>query len=110
MWKSVALLLLWTLVSSIHSQSTEKSLPIINNSGGNVALYWINPNTREPQFLSELSSIEDGREFPVNTFTGHEFELRELPTSRGICTSSPDQTCRSKYFVVTASDKQGENK
>ena len=52
----------------------------------------------------------NGAEFPLNSFVGHEFELREVPTkSTGLC-KSEDQTCRNSFFVVSQNRDQSELK
>jgi predicted GIY-YIG superfamily endonuclease len=47
-----------------------------------------------------------GATFPLNTFVGHEFEMREVPSEKtGVC-RSPDQTCRQASFVISENDNQ----
>ena len=53
-------------------------------------------------------NIMNGGDFALNSFIGHEFEVRELPSTRtGLC-ESKDQTCRNGFFVVSENDDQGE--
>jgi len=81
------------------TKSTERSLNIVNNSGVHVALYWVHPDTREGSLMSE--KIPNGGSFSVNSFIGHEFELRQLPSARtGVC-KSEDQTCGTSFFTVS---------
>jgi hypothetical protein len=51
----------------------------------------------------------NGASFPLNSFAGHEFEIRELPSATtGVC-KGEDQVCRSAYFAVSENDDQGES-
>jgi hypothetical protein len=57
--------------------------------------------------MSSTNGVFSGATFPLQTFVGHEFELRELPSEKtGVC-DSPDQTCRSATFVISENDNQG---
>jgi hypothetical protein len=109
MW-NLDFLVIWTLLSSAiaQKQTTKKSVTIVNDSGGPLALYWVHPTTREATLLSS-PSIPLGSEFPVDSFEGHEFEIRELPDQRsGLCSSAPDQSCGVKYFVVSENNDQSK--
>lgn len=51
--------------------------------------------------------VFDGATFPLNTYVGHTFQLREVPNEHtGVC-ESEDQTCRVATFTVTENDDQG---
>jgi len=47
-----------------------------------------------------------GATFPLNTFVGHEFEMRELPSEKTGACKSEDQVCRQASFVVSENDDQ----
>lgn len=50
--------------------------------------------------------IMNGASFPLNSFVGHEFEARELPSvATGQC-KGEDQQCRVSYFEVSENDSQ----
>lgn len=50
--------------------------------------------------------IMNGATFPLDSFVGHEFEVREVPaTSTGLC-KSEDQVCRTLLFSVSPGDEQ----
>lgn len=50
--------------------------------------------------------IMNGADFALNSFVGHEFELREMPSpSTGMC-KSEDQVCRNGFFVVSQNEDQ----
>ena len=52
--------------------------------------------------------IMNGGDFSLNSYVGHEFEVREMPSSRtGLCVSE-DQTCRNGFFVVSENEEQSE--
>lgn len=50
--------------------------------------------------------IMNGADFALNSFVGHEFELREMPSpSTGMC-KSKDQVCRNGFFAVSENEDQ----
>ena len=50
--------------------------------------------------------IANGGDFGLNSYIGHEFEVRELPSTRTGNCESEDQTCRNGFFVVSENDDQ----
>lgn len=89
------------------NKTTARDIKIINQSGSKLELYWIHPDTREGSLMSS-PYILNGADFALNSFVGHEFEIRELPSAKsgGVCTSSADQTCRTDLFAVSENDEQ----
>ena len=70
-------------------------------------VYWIHPDTRDVHIMSN-PFVMNGASFPLNSYVGHEFEVRELPSeATGEC-KSEDQTCRSTYFVVSENNAQSK--
>ena len=101
MWKSIVLLLISPLLAC--SRNVDRSLRILNESGARVELYWVHPETRAASLMS-TPFIYDGATFPLKTFVGHEFEVRELPSTKtGEC---GDQTCKIGFFVISGNDDQ----
>uniref|UniRef100_A0A7S4AC15 Fe2OG dioxygenase domain-containing protein n=2 Tax=Pseudo-nitzschia australis TaxID=44445 RepID=A0A7S4AC15_9STRA len=93
------------LALSTAMANTERGITIINNSGSRVEVYWVHPHTGQTSLMSN-PHILNGAEFPLNSFVGHKFELREMPTlSTGLC-KSEDQTCRNSFFVVSQNREQ----
>jgi hypothetical protein len=57
--------------------------------------------------MSDGEGIVNGAEFPLNSYVGHEFEIREMPDKKtGECNKSEDQTCRRTFFAVSENDEQ----
>jgi hypothetical protein len=52
--------------------------------------------------------ILNGADFSLNSFIGHEFEVRELPSMRTGSCKSKDQTCRNDFFAVSENEDQRE--
>lgn len=53
-----------------------------------------------------VPNVMNGANFPLNSFIGHEFEVRELPSaSTGLC-KSEGQVCRTTLFTVSPGDEQ----
>ena len=87
-----------------RKQSTAVSLSLINVSGSRVALSWIGASDN-----ALIGDIPSGTTMSVNSFVGHDFELRELPDlDTEECGSSEDQTCRMAFLKVVPGDVQGE--
>jgi hypothetical protein len=90
------------------NKQTARDIKILNESGSRVEVYWIHPQTRAASLMSS-PNVMNGASFPLNSFAGHEFEIRELPSATtGVC-KGEDQVCRSAYFAVSENDDQGES-
>jgi len=87
------------------NKQTERKINILNESGSRVEIYWINPSSREGVLMT-VPDVMNGANFPLNSFVGHEFEVRELPSaSTGLC-KSEGQVCRTTLFTVSPGDEQ----
>lgn len=96
--------LLFLICLKFVGSNPERSFEIFNESGGNFEIFWVDPSTKQGVKLSP-SSVRDGEKFPLNSFVGHEFEIREVPpTEGGNCSSSPDKVCHVGNFVVSETD------
>ena len=90
------------------NKQTTRGIKILNESGSRVEVYWIHPTTRATSLMSS-PHVFNGAAFPLNSFVGHEFEVRELPSqSTGLCNITGDETCHSGYFTVSENDDQSE--
>ena len=91
----------------ITNKNTSRGIKILNESGSRVEVYWIHPQTREGTLMSS-PDVMNGASFPLNSFVGHEFELRELPsTTTGAC-KGDDNVCHTATFAVSENDDQSE--
>ena len=106
---SAVLLLVLLLVPIVQSNNNSKKrgvnrhIKILNHSGRKVEVYWVHPSTRETVLMSD-PYVVSGAEFPLDSYVGHEFEVRELASdSNGACR---DQVCRQTYFQVSENDEQ----
>jgi hypothetical protein len=104
----------------------ERDIRIFNHAGVKIELYWINPDTREGHLMTVAGvGLYHGAQMPLQSFVGHEFEVRELPSiETGRCaganrkSSSNDNNedngnsmegqCQIGTFIVTRYDDQGE--
>ena len=98
-----------TTTTTTHQQntSTSRSIKILNESGSRVEVYWIHPQTREGTLMSS-PNVMHGASFPLNSFVGHEFELRELPSATSGECKSEDKVCHTASFAVSENDDQSE--
>ena len=76
-------LLCWSVVGAVPAttKATERPIKILNESGSRVEIYWIHPQTRELTLMS-APNVLNGATFNLNSFIGHEFEIRELPSTK----------------------------
>jgi hypothetical protein len=94
-------------LSAAHGISTDRPIRLFNDAGVKVEVYWINPTTRAASLMS-TPSIYDGAQMPLNSFVGHEFELREVPAADTGACANEDKVCHSVNFLVSENDNQGE--
>lgn len=106
MWRALTFLLITAAYVGQAALLTKRSIQMVNESGSKIQVYWIHPTTREGSLMS-TNGVVPGATFPLQTYVGHEFEMREVPSEKtGVC-DSPDQTCRSTTFVISENDNQG---
>jgi hypothetical protein len=72
-----------------------------------LTLFIQQPDTRQGSLMSS-PNILSGADFALNSYMGHEFEIRELPSlkSGGVCTQRDDQTCGNGSFAVSENNEQ----
>ncbi len=103
--------LCWTAVVGVApptTKATERPIKILNESGSKVEIYWIHPQTGALSLMS-TPNVLNGASFNLNSFIGHEFEIRELPSSKtGVCKGT-EQTCRTNYLSVTENSEQSKS-
>jgi len=104
-----ALPLLFFLVTpTTHADDTSRSITIMNESGRRAAIYWINPDDGELLLQSD-PDILHGASFDLDSYVGHNFEVRELPKkSTNECSAGEAKACGVDYFTVTENHDQGE--
>ena len=87
------------------TKATSRPIKILNQSGSRLEIHWVHPETRE-RVLMSTPHVMNGADFPLNSYIGHEFEIRQLPnTKTGEC-DTEDQVCLSKIFAVSENDDQ----
>jgi hypothetical protein len=98
--------LLFLLLTTANSQSdSSRAIKLINDSGRNLKLYWIDQSEGSHERLHLLdgtSLAEPGSQLSLSSFVGHVFEVHENPDPiTGVCaTDSGDQLCRVASFEV----------
>lgn len=100
-----AIVTMASLSSSTRMRSTNRSIKIVNFSGTKIEVFWIHPETRETSLMSDPHVVV-GAEFPLESYVGHEFEIREVADAKGECSKSEDKVCRHTYFQVSDNDEQ----
>lgn len=106
MWRAVALLLAMVTAVGSAARPPDRSIQMHNDSGSRIEVYWVHPSSGERRLMS-TNPVRFGATFPLQTFVGHEFEMRELPSEKTGDCKSADQTCRQASFVISENDDQG---
>lgn len=88
--------------------SVDRSVRIRNDSGVRVEVHWVHPITQQTSLMS-APHVSDGATFPLDTYVGHSFQLREVPHEVTGESESNDQTCRVATFNVTEDEDQGRS-
>lgn len=105
MWKAIALILATAAVVGYAARSQSRNIQMLNDSGSKIEVFWVQPDTGK-RVLMSTNPVLFGATFPLNTYVGHEFEMREVPSDKtGVC-KSPDQTCRQAAFKISENDDQ----
>eukprot|EP00934_Nitzschia_sp_Nitz4_P002682 Nitzschia sp. Nitz4//scaffold246_size28974//4729//6245//NITZ4_008081-RA/size28974-snap-gene-0.1-mRNA-1//1//CDS//3329543909//2672//frame0 len=106
-WRS-SLLLLVSLVLALLAQANkglERNIKLLNTSGSKVEIYWVHPTTGALTLMS-APDVMNGATFALDSFIGHEFEIRELASAKtGEC-KGEGQVCRTNYMTVTENSDQ----
>lgn len=80
------------------SMNSQVTINIINGSGSKIGVWWINFNVGGDNV--PMGNVPMGDRIALDSLSGHEFELRELPDpSTGEC-NSKDKTCRMAILRV----------
>jgi 2OG-Fe(II) oxygenase superfamily len=119
---SALLLIVVSGASQSSKRGTNRHIKFMNDSGSKIEVYWVHPDTRETVLMS-APNVMVGADFPLDSYVGHEFEIREVPDGpNGECrhkkkqqqlesnTSADgeddDLTCRHTYVTVSVNDEQ----
>lgn len=93
---AVVACLIWTLSTASQNQ-VQRHVSIFNDSTLRAQVNWVHPKTGDTVPMSTEYLIPGG-EFPVDSFVGHEFELREVDCSENVC--------RRALFTVSENSNQ----
>lgn len=97
--------LLSSLLLLLPVAADRRWVEVVNDSVTRVEVFWVNPDNHELSPMSDVP-LEAGGSFPLNTFSGHEFELHELPSKKtGEC---DDKTCRRAMFTISEEQEQSK--
>ena len=104
--RSFSVTLLLCLGAVTANNALSRSIRIINQSFSDLGVYWVHPTTGETVAMSP-EPLAPGGEFPLNSYVGHTFEMRETPKAGStMCSQSPDKTCRRAEFQVSENQDQ----
>jgi hypothetical protein len=85
-----------------------RSVTIVNESGRRVEVRWIDPHGGGVPVLQSDPDLPHGASLELNSFAGHVFEVRELPSERtGACGAAGEgRTCGVDRFAVNSNREQ----
>ena len=84
---------------------TERKITVMNNSGHRIDVHWIHPETDEMELLGDLLS---GASTDFNSYVGHAFQVRELPSEETGACEGEEETCRIDHFTENTDKDQSE--
>jgi hypothetical protein len=106
-WSLFILIALKSCVQLILADSL--SVDIVNAANARFDLFWVNPDSGDRLPISEVGKgILPRKKMNVQTYVGHEFEVREIPSRITNSCANQDQVCRSATFVVIDQEPQGK--
>jgi len=81
-------------------------LKMRNDSNDYLSVHWINPKTHDTTLIK--GDVNPRTTFTLNSFIGHEFEIRqELHPATGLCGSGAEENCdKVGHFAVTEAIEQ----
>jgi hypothetical protein len=89
------------------SNPQARSINIMNESGRRVEIHWINPDDGS-MVLQSTPDVLNGASLTLNSYMGHNFEVRELPAKKTMECAGDDKQCRIDRFTVKSTQDQGE--
>jgi 2OG-Fe(II) oxygenase superfamily len=108
---SLCLLTIIPLSLVAGARGVNRHIKFINDSGVKLEIYWVNPDTRDTILMSNPHVVV-GADFPLDSYVGHEFEIREVADGpNGECRhtnedGTEDKSCRVTYVTVSVNDEQ----
>lgn len=82
--------------------SNGRKIQILNEGTSRIEVYWIHPTTRQASLMS-TPDVLAGADFVLDSFVGHEFQVRKKKTCKDGVDKKECQTCN---FVVSDNDEQ----
>uniref|UniRef100_A0A7S1Y7T8 Fe2OG dioxygenase domain-containing protein n=1 Tax=Grammatophora oceanica TaxID=210454 RepID=A0A7S1Y7T8_9STRA len=102
LWHWLALALAAVVVMA--QSQIPRNLRMLNESGHRLEVYWVSPQGEASMMTNPY--LYDGATFPLNTFVGHRFEIREVPNAKTGDCAGEEKVCRRAEFVVSENDDQ----
>lgn len=93
------------------SESLKREFTVFNESGCRVEVNWINPDTNA-RILQSSPFVYAGASFNLNSYVGHRFEAKELPSTKtGNCKNGAEgpadpKLCGIAFFTVNSNFDQ----
>ena len=91
--------------ASSEARDNRRKIAIANESGTKISISWQNPDNGD-LILMSTPDVMPGADFPLDSFVGHAFVVKELPAADGVCHKAPNQACRETSFAVSENDDQ----
>lgn len=95
------------VAAATPSNPMARSINIMNESGRRVEVHWINPDDGS-MVLQSTPDVLNGASLSLNSYAGHNFEVRELPAKKTMECAGEEKQCRIDRFTVKSTQDQGE--
>lgn len=95
------------VAAATPSNPSARSINIMNESGRRVEIHWINPDDGSMVLQSTPDDL-NGASLSLNSYAGHNFEVRELPAKKTMECAGEEKQCRIDRFTVKSTQDQGE--
>jgi hypothetical protein len=90
----------------VLAEGVQVTVNLQNDNGHTLELNWVNPQIRETVHIFDIKPTQ---RTSMDSYAGHEFEIRELPfAGSGVCYSK-DKICQVSSFKVAAPPEQSKS-
>ena len=100
-------ILFFAIVGICAADPSGRKIEILNESGRNVVIEWVNPKNGELVTLSQ-PHLDNGAKISFDSFVNHTFMVHE--PSDGACSSfeeGVDGSCGARFITVSDNAQQG---
>jgi hypothetical protein len=87
----------------VISPPKSRTLEILNKSGKNLIVEWVNPKTGD---LVPFANFENGEHTKFHSYVNHTFAIHE---SEETCSANNDASCEVRFITINENNEQGKD-